>query len=347
MILLSVAKIIKLIKFMKQDEIILQVQNKKNHEIEFVQLSCVKDLNLAIANGHSKDVINMTEIVMDHHINNIATSIASSPDKRLVLISGPSSSGKTTFSKRLTLHLMANHLKPYPISLDDYFVDRARTPKDETGDYDYESLYALDLELLQRHTEQLLRGEEIELPHYNFQTGQSQKSGIRLHLEDDMILIFEGIHGLNPELTSLVPDKYKFKIYASVLAPIMINKEKSISLTDCRLIRRILRDYRYRGATPQSTIDRWPSVRRGEDKWVFPFQKNADVEFNSAAFYEMAVLRNRVLPILAEISPDQPEYEVSDRLRKLLLMFSPIEDTGLTPPTSLLREFMGGSSFRY
>lgn len=332
---------------MKQDEIILQVKSKKTHEIEFIQLKTINDLNSAIRNGLTKDVINMSEIMMDHRINKIATSIAALPKAKIVLIAGPSSSGKTTFSKRLTLHLMANRLKPYPISLDDYFVDRTRTPRDASGDYDYESIYALDLELLQNHIDTLLRGGEIELPHYDFQSGTSQKSGCRLHLDDDMILLFEGIHGLNPELTSQINDENKFKIYASVLAPILEDDDLQISRTDSRLIRRILRDYRYRGASPQDTIARWPSVRAGEDKWVFPFQQYADVEFNSATFYEMAVLRNMVLPVLAEINSDQPQYAVSDRLRRLLLQFLPIDDISLTPPVSLLREFMGGSSFRY
>ena len=266
---------------------------------------------------------------------------------KVILIAGPSSSGKTTFSKRLSLHLMANGLKPYPISLDDYFVDRTRTPRDETGDYDYESVHAVDLELLQEHISKLLRGEEIELPRYDFPTGTSQPSGRKLRLNDDMILLFEGIHALNPELTAQIPESYKYRIYASVLAPIYMDKDKMISRTDSRLIRRILRDYRYRGASARDTIARWPSVRRGEDKWVFPFQKYANVEFNSVQIYELAVLRNKVLPILAEITPDMPEYDVSDRLRRLLLMFTPIEDMTITPPTSLLREFMGGSSFKY
>ena len=241
----------------------------------------------------------------------------------------------------------ANGLKPYPISLDDYFVDRIRTPRDESGDYDYESIYAVDLELLQNHINKLLHGEEIELPRYDFPTGTSQLSGRKLRMDDDMILLFEGIHALNLELTAQIPEENKFRIYASVLAPIRVDEEKLLSRTDSRLIRRILRDYRYRGASAQATISRWPSVRRGEDKWVFPFQKYANVEFNSVQIYEMAVLRNKVLPILSEITLDMPEYEVSDRLRRLLLMFTPIEDMTLTPPTSLLREFMGGSSFKY
>lgn len=332
---------------MEPDKIILQIQDKKNQEIEFVQLHNIKDLNCAIHDGMMKDIVNMSEILVDKRIERIANEIINRQEVKVILIAGPSSSGKTTFSKRLSLHLMANGLKPYPISLDDYFVDRTRTPRDETGDYDYESVRAVDLELLQEHISMLLRGEEIELPRYDFPTGTSQPSGRKLRLNDDMILLFEGIHALNPELTAQIPEPCKYRIYASVLAPIYMEKDKMISRTDSRLIRRILRDYRYRGASARDTIARWPSVRRGEDKWVFPFQKYANVEFNSVQIYELAVLRNKVLPILAEITPDMPEYEVSDRIRRLLLMFTPIEDMTITPPTSLLREFMGGSSFKY
>lgn len=332
---------------MEHDKIILQIQDKKTQEIEFVQLHNIKDLNRAICEGMIKDVVNMSEILMDRRIGVISDEIMTKPEVKVILIAGPSSSGKTTFSKRLSLHLMANGLKPYPISLDDYFVDRTRTPRDETGDYDYESVYALDLELLQKHISALLKGDEIELPHYDFTTGKNVPSGRKLRLTDDMILLFEGIHALNPDLTAQIPEVTKYRIYASVLAPVSIDNEHAVSRTDSRLIRRILRDYRYRGASARDTINRWPSVRRGEDKWVFPFQQYANVEFNSVQIYELAILRNKVLPILAEITPDMPEYEVSDRLRRLLLRFTPIEDMTIPPPTSLLREFMGGSSFRY
>jgi len=332
---------------MEADKIILQIQDKSTHEIRFEQLHNIKDLNCAIHDGLMKDIINISEILMDKRISRMSDEIINHSDTKVILIAGPSSSGKTTFSKRLSLHLMANGLKPYPISLDDYFVDRTRTPRDESGDYDFESLYSLDLELLQKHIELLLKGDEIELPRYDFPSGTSKPSGRKLHLDDNMILLFEGIHALNPELTAQIPENTKYRIYASVLAPIKINEEKMVSRTDSRLIRRILRDYRYRGTSAQSTINRWPSVRRGEDKWVFPFQKYANIEFNSVQIYELAILRNKVLPILAEITPDMPEYEVADRLRRLLLMFTPIEDLTLLPPVSLLREFMGGSSFRY
>lgn len=332
---------------METDKIILQIIDKKTQEIEFIQLSDLADLNKALEEGFAKDVVNMSEILMDKRINAIADEVKARKGVKAVLISGPSSSGKTTFSKRLSLHLLANGLKPYPISLDDYFVDRTRTPIDENGEFDYESIYALDLDLINKHVEQLLNKEEIELPRYDFPTGTSRMSGKKLKLEDDMILLVEGIHGLNPILTEKIPDDKKFKIYISALAPIRINEEKMVSRTDSRLIRRILRDNKYRGTSAQSTIARWPSVRRGEDKWVFPFQQYADVEFNSVQFYELSILRNKVLPILAEVTMDQPEFEVAQRLIKTLLMFKPIDDFGLIPPISLLREFMGGSSFRY
>lgn len=332
---------------MKRDEIFLQIEDKKTNEIRFVKLRTVDDLNRAIREGYSKDVINMSEIMLDKRIDKISDTIAARPEVKVVLVSGPSSSGKTTFSKRLSLHLLANKLKPFTVSLDDYFVDRSRTPRDENGEFDYESIYAVDLELLHQHIDILLRGGEVELPRYDFPTGTSQKSGRKLHLDDDMILIFEGIHGLNPLFTDAIADEAKYRIYVSSLAPIEWDDNSSVSRTDSRLIRRILRDRRYRNTSPQATIDRWPSVRRGEEKWVFPFQQYADTEFNSVQFYELSVLRNKVLPILAEITPDQPQYPTSDRLRRLLIQFEPIDDISLLPPISLLREFMGGSSFRY
>ena len=331
----------------KEDTIILQVHDKKTHELEFMTLRNIKDLNFAIDNGLARDVINMSEILMDQRINKIADDISDRGTARVMLIAGPSSSGKTTFSKRMTLHLMANGMKPYPISLDDYFVDRTRTPIDENGEYDYESVHALDLELLNKHIIQLLAGHEIELPRYDFPTGTSQKSGKRLRLDDDMVLIFEGIHGLNPLLTSQIPNEQKFKIYAAPIAPIHIDKDNMVSSTDSRLIRRILRDNKYRGTSAQSTIARWPSVRRGEEKWVFPFRQFADAEFNSVQFYELAIFRDKVIPILDEITPEMPEYEVAQRLKSTLQLFHSITDYSHIPSVSLLREFTGGSSFRY
>ena len=221
---------------------------------------------------------------------------------KLVLIAGPSSSGKTTFSKRLSIQLMTNGLKPYPISLDNYFVDREDTPLDENGNYDYESLYALDLELFNRQLQALLRGEEVELPRFNFSLGKKEYKGDKLKIKDNTILILEGIHALNPELTPHIPAERKFKIYVSALTTISLDDHNWIPTTDNRLLRRIIRDFNYRGYSARETISRWPSVRAGEDKWIFPYQENADVMFNSALLFEFAVLRLHAEPILRGLS---------------------------------------------
>ena len=333
---------------MERDAINLQISNKKTHEVEFIELKDLQDLNHAISDGWTKNIVNISELTMDQRLSKIADTIsqAACPPK-FVLISGPSSSGKTTFSKRLSLHLLARGMKPYPISLDDYFVDRERTPRDESGDYDYESLYALDVELFNRHLNALLNGEEVELPRYDFPTGTSQKSGCKVRLTDGMVLLLEGIHALNPLLTDQVDDSVKFKLYVSVLAPIMLDAEHAASRTDSRLIRRIIRDNKYRGTSAQQTIARWPSVRRGEDKWVFPYQQYADVEFNTAQFYELAVLKDCAIPLLNKLKPDMPEYETAQRLKTLLRQFRSLADPSVIPTVSLLREFLGGSGFKY
>lgn len=333
---------------MERDAINLQIYDKKTREVEFIELKDLQDLNRAISDGWTKNIVNISELAMDQRMSMIADTIsqAKCPPK-FVLISGPSSSGKTTFSKRLSLHLLARGMKPYPISLDDYFVDRERTPKDETGDYDYESLYALDVDLFNKHLNALLNGEEIELPHYDFPTGTSQKSGIKVKLEKGMVLLLEGIHALNPLLTAQVDDAAKFKLYVSVLAPILLDGDKAASRTDSRLIRRIIRDNKYRGTSAQQTIARWPSVRRGEDKWVFPCQQYADVEFNTAQYYELAVLKDCALPLLNKIKPDAEEYETAQRLKALLRRFRSLADPSVIPTVSLLREFLGGSGFKY
>jgi uridine kinase len=265
---------------------------------------------------------------------------------RVVFISGPSSSGKTTFRKRLEVQLMVNLLKPVGISLDDYFVDRDKTPLDENGEKDYESLYALDLELFEDHMLKLIKGETVELPSYNFVTGKREYRGNYLKMDDNSILIVEGIHGLNPELTEHIPEEMKFKIYVSALTTISLDDHNWIPASDNRLIRRIVRDHTYRGYSAQQTISRWDSVRRGEDKWIFPFQENADVMFNSAMIYELAAIRRHAEPVLMQVSRTVPEYSEAYRLLKFLGYFNYITDREL-PPTSLLREFLGGSSFRY
>ena len=263
-------------------------------------LSNVGDFNQACEEGHATDLIKVAEALQEKKIAQIADDIFHRGDGdrrvKLVLISGPSSSGKTTFSKRLSIQLMTNGLKPYPISLDDYFVDREQTPRDANGDYDYESLYALDLQLFNQQLQALLRGEEVELPHYNFTAGRKEFRGEKLRIEDNTILILEGIHALNPELTPQIPDENKYKIYVSALTTISLDDHNWIPTTDNRLVRRIIRDYNYRGNSARETIARWASVRAGEDKWIFPYQENADVMFNSALLFEFAVLRYHVEP---------------------------------------------------
>ena len=264
----------------------------------------------------------------------------------MVLISGPSSSGKTTFSKRLSVQLMTNALKPYPIALDNYFVNREDTPRDASGDYDYESLYALDLPKFNADLQALLRGEEVELPTFNFTTGQREYRGDRLRIDEHTILILEGIHALNPELTPLIPNEQKYKVYVSALTAISLDDHNWIPTTDNRLLRRIIRDFNYRGYSAQDTIARWPSVRAGEDKWIFPYQENADAMFNSAMLYELGVLRHHAEPILSQVPRNCREYAEAYRLLRFLHYFTAVPDKEI-PPTSLLREFLGGSSFKY
>lgn len=308
------------------------------------------DFNLACEAGHATDLINVAEALQEKKIAQIADTIfmrGENKDRvKLVLISGPSSSGKTTFSKRLSIQLMANGLRPYPISLDNYFVDRSETPRDENGDYDYESLYALDLELFNEHLQALLRGEEVEIPRYNFTLGKKEYKGDKLKISEHTILILEGIHALNPELTPQISNDQKFKIYVSALTTISLDDHNWIPTTDNRLLRRIIRDFNYRGYSAQETISRWPSVRAGEDKWIFPYQENADVMFNSALLFEFAVLRAHAEPILTGVARNCPEYCEAYRLQKFIKYFIPVQDKEI-PPTSLLREFLGGSSFVY
>ena len=308
------------------------------------------DFNIACEEGHATDLINVGEALQEKKIAQIADTIFHRGENgnrvKLVLISGPSSSGKTTFSKRLSIQLMTNGLKPFPISLDNYFVDREETPLDENGNYDYESLYALDLELFNQQLQALLRGEEVELPRFNFSLGKKEYKGDKLKIEDNTILILEGIHALNPELTPHIPEEKKFKIYVSALTTISLDDHNWIPTTDNRLLRRIIRDFNYRGYSARETISRWPSVRAGEDKWIFPYQENADVMFNSALLYEFAVLRLHAEPILMGVPRNCPEYCEAYRLLKFIKYFVPVQDKEI-PPTSLLREFLGGSSFKY
>lgn len=306
----------------------------------------VGDFNEAVKQGYSNDLINVSEALQEKKISQMAETIANKEGVRVVLIAGPSSSGKTTFCKRLSVQLLTCGIKPIQISLDDYFVNRVDTPKDETGDYDYESLYALNIPLINEQFTALFKGEEVQLPSYNFQTGISEMKGKKLRLEPNNVLIVEGIHALNPILTKDIDDDKKFRIYASALTTILLDDHNYIPTTDNRLIRRIVRDYKYRGCSAQETIRRWPSVRAGEKKWIFPYQENADVMFNTAMLYEVAVLKAQAEAVLEQVPENCDEYAEAYRLRKFLSYFASLPFHSL-PPTSLLREFLGGSSFKY
>ena len=306
----------------------------------------VGDFNEAVRRGLSNDLINVSEALQEKKISQMAETIANKKDVKVVLIAGPSSSGKTTFCKRLSVQLLTCGIKPVQISLDDYFVNRVDTPKDETGDYDYESLYALNIPLVNEQFLALFRGEEVQLPSYNFQTGKSEMKGKKLRLNSDNILIVEGIHALNPTLTKNIPDNKKFRIYASALTTILLDDHNYIPTTDNRLIRRIVRDHKYRGCSAQENIRRWPSVRAGEKKWIFPYQENADTMFNTAMLYEVAVLKAQAEAVLEQVPENCNEYAEAYRLRKFLGYFASLPFRSL-PPTSLLREFLGGSSFKY
>lgn len=320
---------------------------KEHHRWQkILEMSTVGDFNDAVKNGHSTDLINVSEALQEKKISQIADMIAARKGVRVVLISGPSSSGKTTFCKRLSIQLLTCGIKPVQISLDDYFVNRELTPKDDKGDYDYESLYALNIPLLNEQLNALFAGEEVELPRYNFQSGRSEKSGRRLKLLPDNVLVVEGIHALNPELTALIPEEQKFRVYASALTTILLDTHNYIPTTDNRLLRRIIRDYKYRGVSAAETIRRWPSVRAGENKWIFPYQENADVMFNSALLFELAVIKSQAEPLLELVPENMEEHAEAYRLLKFLKYIAPIPNRQL-PPTSLLREFLGGSSFKY
>ena len=313
-----------------------------------VGLDNVGDLNLAIEKGRSQDIILVSEAMQEKQVAKIAEKIADGYKEgiRIVLISGPSSSGKTTFCKRLQVQLTTNLLHPVGISLDDYFLNREDTPKDEHGEYDFESLYALDLPYFNKDLKKLLSGEEIDLPTFNFETGQRVFKGKKLKLRENSILVIEGIHALNPELTEFIDDKYKYRVYVSVLTSISLDNHNWIPTTDNRLLRRIIRDYRFRGYSAEDTINRWPSVRRGEDKWIFPYQENADAMFNSAMLYELAALRKYAEPILAQVPESSKANAEAYRLLRFLRYFNYIPTEEL-PGTSLLREFLGGGSFKY
>jgi len=314
-----------------------------------IGVSNVGQLNSAVSRRHTADLINVAEALHDKHIASIADEIRARYDRggaRIVLIAGPSSSGKTTTAKRLSIYLMTNLLKPQMISLDNYFVNREDTPRDATGDYDYESLHALDLTKFNDDLNALIRGEEVTMPTYNFELGKREYRGDTLRLGSRSILLIEGIHGLNPELTAQIEERMKFRVYVSALTSLSIDDHNWVPTTDNRLLRRIIRDHKYRGTSAVETLRRWSSVRRGEERWIFPYQENADATFNSSLIFELGVMKDYADALLREVPDSRPEYGEAYRLRKFLSYFHSIGVETL-PPTSLLREFLGGSSFRY
>ena len=320
---------------------------KEHHRWQdILGLRTIGDLNEVIERGYTSQLIQISEALQEKKIARIADEIAQRKGIKVVLIAGPSSSGKTTTCKRLSVQLAVNGIKPVGISLDDYFVDREQTPRDANGDYDFEHLHALNLDLLNQQMTALLRGEEVELPRYDFPTGRSMMSGKKLTLHADEVLVVEGIHALNPELMSQVPQEQLFRVYASALTTLLLDNHNYIPTTDNRLLRRIIRDHKYRGVSAQETIRRWPSVRAGENRWIFPFQENADAMFNTAMLFELAVLKRAAEPLLEQVPESAPEHAEAYRLLKFLRYIKPIPETQI-PPTSLLREFLGGSSFQY
>ncbi len=332
-------------ELVRQDKM-FDIFMEHHHWQDILGISTIGDLNKAVEEGKSNGLIQLSEALQEKKIAQIADEIAKRKNVKMVLIAGPSSSGKTTTCKRLSVQLAVNGIHPIGISLDDYFVNREQTPRDETGDYDYEHLHALNIPLLNEQMNALFRGEEVELPRYNFQMGRSEKSGRRLRLQGNEVLVLEGIHALNPELTASIPSDQIFRVYASALTTILLDTHNYIPTTDNRLLRRIVRDYKYRGVSACDTIRRWPSVRRGENRWIFPYQENADAMFNSAMLFELAVLKNQALPLLEQVPENCEEYAEAYRLMKFLRYIHTIKEDQI-PPTSLLREFLGGSSFKY
>ncbi len=316
---------------------------------EVVGITNVADLNRAVVDGNTSMLINVAEALHDAKFAHIADEIATrykQGNARIVLIAGPSSSGKTTSSRRLAIQLMINRIIPKVISLDNYFVDREATPVDENGEYDYESLYALDLELFNNDLRRLIAGEEVEMPTYDFASGRRVFKGDKMRLGPNNVLLIEGIHGLNPELTAQIPEEQKFRLYVSALTTLTIDDHNWVPTTDNRLLRRIIRDHKYRGTDALKTIARWPSVRRGEEKWIFPFQENADATFNSSLLFELGVMKDYAVPLLRKVPRNTPEFAEAVRLLTFLGYFLPISESQI-PSTSLLREFLGGSSFHY
>lgn len=331
---------------MTRQEKMFEIFQEHHHWQSIMGIRTVGDFNEFVQNGRATNLINVSEALQEKKIAKIAEQIAARKNVKLILLAGPSSSGKTTTCKRLSIQLLTNGIRPLQISLDDYFVNRDVTPRDAIGDYDYESLYALNLDLINEQFNALFRGEEVELPKYNFQTGKSERSGKKLHMDEHNVLIVEGIHALNPELTSHIPEEQKFRVYVSALTTILLDDHNYIPTSDNRLLRRIIRDNKYRGVSAQETIRRWPSVRAGERKWIFPYQEEADAMLNSAMLFELAVIRQQAEPLLELVPQNTEEHAEAYRLKKFLQYIHPIPNLDI-PPTSLLREFLGGSSFKY
>jgi len=313
---------------------------------DILDVGYVGSLNNKIADGSIEDIIRISEALHEKKIAYIADQISENEENRIILIAGPSSSGKTTFAQRLSIQLKVNGLKPISISLDDYFVNREDTPLDENGDYDFESIYAIDLELFNKDLTRLLSGEEIEIPKFNFLTGKREYVGNKIKIDEKHPIIIEGIHGLNEILTSSIPHKNKFKIYISALTQLNLDAHNRIHTTDARLIRRMVRDNRYRGKDAVTTLKQWDSVRRGEEKNIFPFQEEADVMFNSALVYDLAILKKYAEPLLKQVDENNEYYKESKRLLRFLSYFKDICDEDSIPNNSILREFIGGSCFR-
>lgn len=339
----------------KKNPLVLEdkVQQDKLHALfeERLQWHCkmgvetIGDFNKGVRAGHGVDLLNVSEALQERRLSQIADMIRER-GARVVLIAGPSSSGKTTFSKRLSIQLLACGLTPYAISLDDYFVNRTLTPRKPDGDYDFESIHSIDLPYFNESLTRILAGDEVDIPTYNFKSGEREFNGKRLKLSPHMVLVIEGTHALNPMLTSQIADSEKFRIYVSALTSIKLDYHNYISTSDNRLLRRIIRDAKYRGYPAQETIMRWPDVRKGEEEWIFPYQENADVMFNSSLFYELAVFKQQAEAMLRAVPENVPEYSEAQRLLRFLDYIVPLQEKEM-PPTSLAREFLGGSSFQY
>ncbi len=326
---------------------LFDIYQEQKEWAEILNFSTIGSLNKLALQNRSGEIIKISEALHEKRIGEIANQISAQNGKvKVVLVAGPSASGKTTFSKRLSVQLAVNGMRPYQISLDDYFVDRDKTPKDEHGEYDFEALEAIDIEFFNHQLIELFKGNEVQLPKFDFHQGKRTQNGSTLKLMEGDILIVEGIHGMNPGLLTEVHEDSTFKIFISALTQVSVDEHTHISTADNRLLRRMIRDSNYRGYRASDTIRRWPSVRKGEEKNIFPYQENADVMFNSATIYELAVLKKYAEPILKTVAENQPEYMESTRLLEFLSYFKPISEEEI-PPTSLLREFLGGSSFVY